>query len=74
MRDTGIGIAPEHIAKLFQPYMQATPGIARRYGGTGLGLAISRQLAQLLGGDLSVESTPGLGSTFIIEIIAEEGH
>jgi len=74
VRDTGIGIAPEHITKLFQPYMQATPGIARRYGGTGLGLAISRQLAQLLGGDLSVESTPGLGSTFIIEIIAEEGH
>ncbi len=72
VRDTGIGIAPDHARKLFQPYAQATPGIARRYGGTGLGLAISRQLALVLGGDLNVESLLGRGSTFAVEILAEE--
>ena len=72
VRDTGIGIAPENTLKLFKPYAQATPGIARRYGGTGLGLAISRQLAQVLGGDLTVKSLLGNGSTFAVEIVADE--
>jgi PAS domain S-box-containing protein len=74
VRDTGIGIAPENTRKLFQPYYQATPGIARRFGGTGLGLAISRQLAQVLGGDLTVESLLGRGSTFMVEITADEAR
>ncbi|MGA2052114.1 MAG: ABC transporter substrate-binding protein [Opitutales bacterium] len=72
VRDTGIGIAPEDTAKLFKPYAQASPSIARRYGGTGLGLAISRQLAVLLGGDLTVDSILGTGSTFAVEIVADE--
>jgi len=73
VRDTGMGIAPEHRAGLFQPYGQVDAGIARRYGGTGLGLAISHQLAQLLGGDLKLsESTVGQGSTFTLEIVTAE--
>jgi signal transduction histidine kinase len=73
VRDTGVGIAPEHIEALFKPYAQAHPGIAPRYGGTGLGLAISQQLARLLGGDLKLkESAPGQGSTFVLEIVTSE--
>ena len=71
VRDTGMGLDAAKAARLFQPYIQADNSIARRYGGTGLGLAISRQLAQLLGGDLSVESTPGTGSVFSVEVQTE---
>jgi signal transduction histidine kinase len=68
--DTGIGIAPEQAANLFNPYAQANAGISRRFGGTGLGLAISYQLARLMGGGLTLaESVPGRGSTFILEIV-----
>ena len=63
--DTGAGLTPEQIARLFRPFTQADASMTRRVGGTGLGLALSRQLAVLLGGDLSCSSEPGQGSTFV---------
>jgi PAS domain S-box-containing protein len=62
--DTGIGIAPEQIEAIFAPFSQGEASTTRRYGGTGLGLAISQRLVGLMGGRLSVESTPGRGSVF----------
>ncbi len=67
--DTGIGLTAEQAAKLFSPYSQADDSIVRRYGGTGLGLSISRDLARLLGGDITVERRTA-GTTFIVEITA----
>jgi two-component system, sensor histidine kinase and response regulator len=62
--DTGVGIPAEHQKNLFQDYAQAHPAISRQYGGTGLGLAISRQIVELMGGRMVVESSEGAGSTF----------
>jgi len=64
VRDTGIGIPPDRLARLFKPFTQADPSTAHRYGGTGLGLAISKQLVELMGGKMWAESVPGEGSTF----------
>lgn len=66
--DTGPGIAPENVQRIFQPFTQADSSIARRHGGTGLGLSISRRLTQLLGGDLSVKSRPGQGTVFSLAL------
>jgi len=64
--DTGIGMAPEQIAKLFQAFAQADASTTRKYGGTGLGLVISRQFCQMMGGEVTVESAAGRGSTFTV--------
>jgi len=64
VRDTGIGIAPEHLNDIFEGFSQAESSTVRRYGGTGLGLAISRKLVKLMGGELKVQSELGVGSRF----------
>ena len=66
--DTGIGIAPDKLDKVFSPFSQADTSITRRFGGTGLGLAISRKLARALGGDLTVQSEVGKGSIFTCRV------
>ncbi|TFV41637.1 hybrid sensor histidine kinase/response regulator [Bradyrhizobium frederickii] len=68
VRDTGIGIAPDMHERIFEDFVQADDSIARRFGGTGLGLAIARRLARLMRGQLTVASTPGVGSTFRFEV------
>ena len=68
VRDTGIGITPEHQAVIFSAFAQGDGQVARKYGGTGLGLAICRQLAAMMGGDIQVESRPGQGSRFVVQL------
>jgi signal transduction histidine kinase/HPt (histidine-containing phosphotransfer) domain-containing protein len=68
VRDTGIGMTKEQMARMFQPFEQADSSTTRRFGGTGLGLVISRHLAREMGGDIEVDSTPGEGSVFKLRL------
>src|SRR3546814_14487528 len=70
VRDTGVGIAAENHERLFQSFTQADASTTRRYGGTGLGLAICKRLAERMGGDVAVDSTPGAGSEFSFTFVA----
>ena len=71
VKDSGIGMTPEQIGKIFEPFMQADPSTMRNYGGTGLGLVITKNIVELMGGRLAVKSSPGAGSTFSFELTFE---
>ena len=68
VRDTGCGMTPEQVARLFEPFVQVHPSAAHRGKGTGLGLALSRRLVESLGGSISVESEPGRGTQFTVRL------
>ena len=69
VKDSGIGMTNEQVIRIFDPFMQADSSITRRYGGTGLGLAITKNLIELMGGEMKVESAPGVGSMFSFDIV-----
>ena len=69
VRDTGIGMTPDQLDRVFDEFQQATPSTTRDFGGTGLGLALVKKLAQLLGGDVVADSEIGVGSAFTLEFL-----
>ncbi|MFZ4574761.1 MAG: PAS domain S-box protein [Phycisphaerales bacterium] len=74
VRDSGVGISPDHLSNLFKAFGQADTSTTRRFGGTGLGLSISKRLSEMLGGDIRVTSTPGAGSCFEVSIATRAGR
>jgi CheY-like chemotaxis protein len=74
VRDSGVGISPEKLPALFEKFTQADNSATRRFGGTGLGLAICRELTQMMGGSIDVESREGHGSTFTVELPLTRGR
>jgi len=68
IKDSGIGMSPEHLLKIFEPFTQAESGTTRKYGGTGLGLTITKNLVNLMGGELQVDSMPGVGTKFSFDL------
>ena len=73
VKDTGAGIESADLQRIFEPFVQSRGSLSRAYEGTGLGLSVSRQLAQLLGGEITVQSTVGVGSTFVLSLPLEQG-
>ena len=71
IKDNGIGMTPEQLDKVFAPFVQAESSITRNYGGTGLGLPITKNIVEMMGGQLSVDSTPGMGSRFSFELVLD---
>ncbi len=72
--DSGIGMTPEQMTRLFEPFSQAETSTSKKYGGTGLGLAITRRFCELMGGEISVASEPGKGSTFTVRLPEDSAH
>jgi CheY-like chemotaxis protein len=73
VKDNGIGITAEQLSRLFNPFVQADSGTAKRFGGTGLGLAICKNIAEMMGGSITAESSPGAGSVFTVRVLLEKG-
>jgi signal transduction histidine kinase len=73
VHDTGVGVPPDKLASIFEPFVQVDPDLTRTRQGTGLGLAISRELARAMGGDITVRSVVGEGSTFTVHLCPGQG-